>query len=99
MICKNFCVYVKKCGIIDMVKRMKEFRDVKTTMYILLVVWLLSILFSAMMFTISLIYEEVVTIVISGFSGVFSVIGVFYTGNLIIKLQAHQDYIKSKAKI
>ena len=82
-----------------MVKRMKELRDTKTTMYILLVVWLLAILFSAIMFTISLIYEEVITIIISGVCGVLSVVGVFYTGNLIIKIQNHQDYIESKANI
>lgn len=82
-----------------MVKRMKELKDTKITMYILLVVWLLAILFSAIMFTISLIYEVVATIVISGVCGVLSVIGVFYTGSLIIKIQKHQDYIESKANI
>lgn len=78
---------------------MKELKDTKTTMYILLVVWLLAVLFSAIMFTVSLIYEVVVTIVISGVCGVLSVVGVFYTGNLIIKLKAHHDYIETKVEI
>ncbi len=56
-------------------------------MYILLVVWFLSILFSAVMFTMSLIYDVILSLIISGVTGVLSCIGVFYTGYIIIKIK------------
>lgn len=56
-------------------------------MYILLVVWLLSILFSAVMFTMSLIYDVLVSLIVSGVTGVLSCIGVFYTGYIIMRLK------------
>ena len=78
---------------------MKNVKSEISTLYILLVVWFLAILFSAVMFTISLVYDVVITIFISGVTGVLSMIGVFYTGSLIIKLSKHVDYIESKANI
>ena len=56
-------------------------------MYILLVVWLLSILFSAVMFTMSLIYDVLVSLIVSGVTGVLSCVGVFYTGYIIMRLK------------
>ena len=56
-------------------------------MYILLVVWLLSILFSAVMFTMSLIYDVLVSLIVSGVTGVLACVGVFYTGYIIMRLK------------
>ena len=56
-------------------------------MYILIVVWLLALLFSAVMFTMSLIYDVLVVLIISCITGVLSCIGVFYTGYMIIKIK------------
>jgi len=56
-------------------------------MYILLVVWLLSVLFSAIMFTISLIYDVLPSIIISSITGVLSCVGIFYTGYIITKIK------------
>lgn len=70
-----------------MVILMKEVKRNINTMYILLVVWLLSILFSAVMFTMSLIYDVLVSLIVSGVTGVLSCIGVFYTGYIIMRLK------------
>ena len=65
---------------------MKELKGNLTTMYILIVVWLLSVLFSAVMFTIALIYDVFSSLIISGITGVLSSIGIFYTGYIITKI-------------
>ena len=70
-----------------MVILVKELKGNLRTMYILLVVWFLSILFSAVMFTMSLIYDVILSLIISGVTGVLSCIGVFYTGYIIIKIK------------
>ena len=57
-------------------------------MYLLIAIWLLAILFSAVMFTISLIYEVIYSTIISCISGVLSCIGIFYTGYLAIKIES-----------
>lgn len=70
-----------------MVILVKELKGNLRTMYILLVVWFLSILFSAVMFTMSLIYDVILSLIISSVTGVLSCIGVFYTGYIIIKIK------------
>lgn len=70
-----------------MVILVKELKGNLRSMYILLVVWFLSILFSAVMFTMSLIYDVILSLIISGVTGVLSCIGVFYTGYIIIKIK------------
>ena len=66
---------------------MKEVKGNLTTMYILLIVWFLSVLFSAVMFTISLIYDVFASLIISSVTGVLSCIGIFYTGYIIMKIK------------
>ena len=66
---------------------MEELKGNLKTMYILMVVWLLSVLFSAVMFTISLIYDVMVSLIVSGITGVLSCVGIFYTGYIITKIK------------
>ena len=70
---------------------MKEFKGNLKTMYILLVVWLLALLFSAVMFTMSLIYDVLVVLIISCVTGVLSCIGIFYTGYILIRIKTLLD--------
>lgn len=65
------------------------------TMYLLIVVFLLSVLFSAVMFTMSLIYDVLVSLIISSITGVLSCIGIFYTGYIINKIKETLFYIKN----
>ncbi len=65
----------------------------------LMVVWFLSLFLSAVMFTISLMNEVVESLFISGLTGVFSTIGIFYTGSTIIKIKSRLEYIKTKKNI
>ena len=69
-----------------MVIKMNEVKGTLKTMYILIVVWLLAVLFSAVMFTMSLIYDVIPSLIISGITGVLSCVGIFYTGFLITKI-------------
>ena len=66
---------------------MKELKGTLKTMYILIAIWLLAVLFSAVMFTMSLIYDVMISLIISGISGVLSCIGIFYSGYLIIRIK------------
>lgn len=66
---------------------MKELKGNLFTMYILIAVWLLSLLFSAVMFTMSLIYDVIIALIISCVTGVLACIGIFYTGYVIIKIK------------
>lgn len=74
---------------------MKEVKGTLKTMYILVAVWLLAVLFSAVMFTLSLIYEVILSIIISGVTGVLSCIGIFYTAYLIIKIKEALNSIEN----
>lgn len=56
-------------------------------MNILLVVWLLAVLFSAVMFTMALIYDVFISLILSGVIGTLSVIGIFYTGYMIVRIK------------
>lgn len=56
-------------------------------MNILFVVWLLAVLFSAVMFTMALIYDVFVSLILSGVTGILSVIGIFYTGYMIVRIK------------
>ena len=69
-----------------MVILVKELKGNLRNMYILVVVWLLAVLFSAVMFTLSLIYDVFVSLIISGVTGVLSCIGIFYTGYVITRI-------------
>ena len=69
--------------------------DLKT-FYMLIVVWLLSLLFSAVMFTVSLMYDSFATIIVSGITGVLSCIGVFYTGYEVIRIKQRINIEESK---
>lgn len=66
---------------------MKEIKGTKSLMHMLMVVWILSLLFSSVMFTLSLMYDVNVSLYISCVTGVLSCIGVFYTGNILIRIK------------
>ena len=55
-------------------------------MILLIVVWMLALLYSAVMFTMALIYSVMVTFYVSCVTGVISCIGIFYTGNILIRI-------------
>ena len=82
-----------------MVNYMKELKGTLKTMYILIFVWLLTILFSAVMFTISLMYEEYIVTAISCVTGVFSSTGIFYTGYLAMRIENRIKNIENKENI
>lgn len=69
------------------------------SMRMLIIVWLLALGFSAVMFTISLVYSIMPAIFISGITGFLSLIGIFYTASIIIKMQNHLKYLEYKANI
>ena len=70
-----------------MVIKMEFIKGNIKTLYILIVVWLLALLFSAVMFTMSLIYDVFISLIISSVTGVLSCVGIFYTGYMIIKIK------------
>lgn len=61
-------------------------------------IWLSSILFTAIMFTFSLMYEVEITLILSGITGVLSLIGIIYTGYSIIKIKNSIKYYEEKYK-
>ncbi len=65
---------------------MKELKEAKKTMILLIVVWMLALLYSAVMFTMALIYDVTVTFYVSCVTGVIFCIGTFYTGNILIRI-------------
>ena len=65
---------------------MKELKTNKTTMILLIVVWMLALLYSAVMFTLALMYDVTVTFYVSCVTGIISCIGTFYTGNMLIRI-------------
>lgn len=76
---------------------MKDVRGSIKSLKLLIIVWILAIGFSAVMLTISLIYEIRVSLIISLILGLFSLIGIGYTASLIIKLENHIKYLEYKA--
>ena len=66
---------------------MNDLKRSLKNMYLVIIVWLLSLLFSAVMFTLSLIYEVNVSLFLSIGTGIFSSIGTFYTAYIIIKIK------------
>lgn len=73
-----------------------DFERTFKTLRMVMVVWLLAIFFSAVMFTLALIYDLFIVIVISGVTGVLSMIGIFFTGYSLIKLSNSEKYLKYK---
>ena len=65
---------------------MKELKEAKKSMILLIVVWMLALLYSAVMFTMSLIYGVTVSFYVSCVTGIISCIGTFYTGNILIRI-------------
>ena len=68
-------------------------------MYILIFVWLLAILLSAVMFTISLMHETYVVTIISCVSGVLSSTGIFYTGYMAMRIENRIKNIENSLNI
>ena len=58
------------------------------TMRLLFIVWLLAVLFSAIMFTMSLMYDVISSLIISSITCVLSCVGIFYTSYLIMRLES-----------
>ena len=75
----------------ELVNNLKLFR-------FLLGIWFTAILFSAVMFTFGLIYEITIAIILSGVTGVISLIGIIYTAYGIIKIDNSIKYLKYKVE-
>ena len=73
----------------DLMKSLNAFR-------LILGIWFAAILFTAVMFTFSLIYEVEITLLLSGITGVLSLIGIIYSGYSIIKIKNSIRYFKEK---
>lgn len=71
---------------------MENLKGEKSLLRMLNVVWILSLILSAIMFTIGLINTVIESIVLSGVTGVLSLIGVIYTGGLLIKIKNRMKY-------
>ena len=66
---------------------MEELRGTLNTMYMTIIMWFLALMFSSLMFTLSLIYDVVISLIISIGTGILSSIGIFYTGYIILRLK------------
>ena len=75
---------------------MEDVRGNIKSLKLLIIVWLLAVGFSAVMLTISLIYDIKVSLIVSVIVGVFSLIGIAYTSSLIIKLANHLKFLEYK---
>lgn len=75
-------------NIFDYTKKLKK----------IIIIWLISLLLSSFMFTFALIYEEFVVLVISCVTGVLSIIGIFYSSHILIRLENEAKYLKYKVE-
>ena len=73
-------------NIFDYCKRLK----------LIIIIWLISILLSSIMFTIALVYDVYIALIISCVIGILSIIGIFYSGYIYIKLENESKYLKYK---
>ena len=76
---------------------MEDIRGNIKSLKMLIVVWILAIGLSAVMFTISLIYDIRVALIISGITGMLSLIGIVYAAGMVIKLENHLRYLEYRA--
>lgn len=78
---------------------MKELKKNLTFFRFLMGIWFVSVLFSAIMFTLGLMYDISVAIILSCVTGLLSLIGIIYTGYCIIKIDNILEYKKRKGSI
>ncbi len=78
---------------------MKELKEAKKTMTLLIVVWMLSLLYSAVMFTLGLLFGVTVTFYVSCVTGIISCIGIFYTGNILIRIKNAIEKVENNDEI
>jgi hypothetical protein len=68
-------------------------------MILLIVVWMLSLLYSAVMFTLGLLFGVTVTFYVSCVTGIISCIGIFYTGNILIRIKNAIEKVENNDEI
>ena len=73
-----------------------DFESTAKTLRMVLVIWLLAILFSSVMFTLALMYDLTIVIIISGVTGILSMVGIFFTGYSLIKISNSEKFLKYK---
>ena len=73
---------------------MENIRGNIKSLKMLIIVWILAIGLSAVMFTISLIYDIKVALIIAGITGMLALIGIVYSAGLVIKLENHLRYLE-----
>ena len=78
---------------------MKELKAAKKTMVLLIVVWMLSLLYSAVMFTLALMFDVSVSFYVSCVTGIISCIGIFYSGNLYIRVKNTLEKVENDTKL
>lgn len=76
---------------------MENIRGNIKSLKILIVIWILAIGFSALMFTLALIYDIRFALIISCLTSVLSLIGIIYSASLVIKLENHLKYLEFRA--
>ena len=63
---------------------------------LLMSIWFISIFFTAVMYTLGLLYNLNVVIILSGVTGLISLIGAIYTGYSIIRIKNSIKYFEEK---
>jgi len=66
---------------------MKDIKSTLNTMYMAMFMWFLALMFSSLMFTLSLIYDVVISLIIAIVTTILSCIGIFYTGYIILRIK------------
>jgi hypothetical protein len=69
------------------------------TLKLLIVVWFLGFAFSSVMFTFAIIYDIKVCLILSCLTGVLSLLGIFISAYMIIKIQNNLKYLTYKTNI
>ena len=78
---------------------MKELKEAKKTMILLTVVWMLALLYSAVMFTLSIMFGVDISFYVSLVTGIISCIGIFYSGNILIRIRNAIEKIENNKRL
>jgi hypothetical protein len=79
-----------------MVKNMEELVSNIKTLKLLIVIWFLSFALSSVMFTMAIIYDIKVCLIISCLTGILSLLGIFVCAYMIIRIENNLKYLTYK---
>ena len=77
---------------------MENIFDNLKTLKKIMSVWIIAIFFSSLMFTLGLIYEIKIVVILACITGILSIIGTLYSGYIIIRLENQSSYLKHKVE-